>query len=65
MSVLKKKKKVKEVVEEVIVEPIVTEEIATEEVVDEDIQTTFNDDQEGLFEDVVFVEDEIVEEEDK
>ena len=63
MSVLKKKtKKTKkeEIVEEVVTEPIVTEEVPTEEteIVDEDIQTTFNDDQEGLFEDVVFIENE-------
>jgi len=70
MSILKKKtKKAKkeEIVEEVVTEPVVTEEIPTgeTEIIDEDIQTTFNDDQEGLFEDVVFIEseDEIVEEE--
>ena len=49
MSILKKKKKTEEVVEEVT---------TNVEVVDEEIQTTFNDDQEGIFEDVIFIEDE-------
>ena len=49
MSIFKKKvKDVKEVIEEV----------KTEEIVDEDIQTTFNDDQEGLFEDAIIVKNE-------
>lgn len=48
MSIFKKKvKDVKEVIEKV-----------KEEIVDEDIQTTFNDDQEGLFEDAIIVKNE-------
>lgn len=56
MTILKKKKKTK-VAAEPIEEEVKVEEVATEETIDEEIQTTFNDDQEGIFEDVVFVED--------
>ena len=51
MSLLKKKKKVKDVEE-------VKEEVKTEEIVDEEIQTTFNDDQEGILEDAIIVKNE-------
>lgn len=47
MSLLKKKKKVKDV-----------EEVKIEEIVDEEIQTTFNDDQEGILEDAIIVKNE-------
>ena len=51
MSLLKKKKKVKDVEE-------VKEDVKTKEIVDEEIQTTFNDDQEGILEDAIIVKNE-------
>lgn len=53
MAILKKKKKTKVAAEPV--EEVKTEEVV-EEVVDDEIQTTFNDDQEGILEDVILVE---------
>jgi len=55
MALLKKKKKSK-VAAEPIEEAVVTN-LNVEEV-DEEIQTTFNEDPEGVFEDVIFIDEE-------